>query len=201
MENLHHRIARAGWIVLAVIVALCLMLVCVVKVEDLRTEHEIWEEQRTISLDSDIQTSLDAYVRLLKATLENDQSVLSRYDQRQRDVAADCESGYTDGGMPNMRDVRIDVEPRYIQHENGRVTLGVRTSTVVKSRDMAGSDGAADGVTNWSDDHVLTFITARMAGLEGKTEVSYVIRDDETLFGPDEPGYVPLKDLRKWDKR
>jgi hypothetical protein len=188
-------------IVMAVMAALCLLLVGVVEGRELWNRHEIQEKRHTISLDSDVQQSLGAYVTLLKATLENDQVVLSRYDQRQRDVAADCEFGYTDGGIPNMRDVKIDVEPRYIQHENGRVTLGVTTSTVVGSSDTKRSDGVMHGNINWSDDHVLTFTTARMAGLEQKTKVPYVIRDDETLFGPDEPGYVPLKDLRKWDKK
>ncbi|WEV41453.1 hypothetical protein OZX57_05290 [Bifidobacterium sp. ESL0682] len=207
MKSGYKKLVQAVWIVLAVILVLCLLAAAAVTAKGAWNNHEIKEEKRTISIEPDVKKSLDAYVSLLEATLENNQTVMSEYSQRERDVAMDCEDGYLQAdGMPDMNHVKITVQVHYIQHENGRVTLGVSTGTEIlanKASCLSGSGWEDDGcdVSSWSDDHVLTFTTASMAGLEGKAKAPYVIRDDETLFGPDEPGYKPLKDLRKWDKR
>lgn len=183
-------------VVVAVCVVVCVAVVAVLHDRQRRQTYEREEQERVITLDSAAQKSLDAYRVLLKATLENNQDVLAQYDQRQRDIANDCESAYTNGSMPNMHDVTIDVDPHYIQHENGRIVLGVTTYTVVKWGSTPKPDPADPGETNWSDDHVLTFVAAK-----GQAKAPYVIHDDETLFWPDMPGYKPLKDLRKWDSR
>ncbi|MDF7641017.1 hypothetical protein PT279_05360 [Bifidobacterium sp. ESL0784] len=207
MKSPYKKIRRAVWIVLAAILALCIVAVAVVTVKDVWRQHEIKEDERTISVEPDVRKSLDSYVALLEATLENNQTVLSNYSQKERDVAADCEDIYLHSdGMPNMDHVKINVDVRYMQHENGRVTLDVDTSTMVLANKLncltgSGWKNTDCELTGWSDDHVLTFITPSMVGLKGKTKVPYVIHDDETLFWPDMPGYKPLKDLRKWDKR
>ncbi|WEV69961.1 hypothetical protein OZX73_03630 [Bifidobacterium sp. ESL0775] len=207
MKNWYKKLLRVVWIVLAVILVLCLALVAADVVKEAWRQHEIKEDERTISVEPAVRKSLDSYIALLTATLENDQTVLSNYSQKERDVAADCEDIYLHSdGMPNMDHVKINVDVRYMQHENGRVALGVDTSTMVlanKPSCLTGSgwQNTDCELTAWSDDHVLTFITPSMVGLGGKTKVPYVIHDDETLFWPDEPGYKPLKDLRKWDKR
>ncbi|WEV71888.1 hypothetical protein [Bifidobacterium sp. ESL0790] len=179
----------------AVCVVVAVATVAVLEDRRRRQTYEREERERVITLDSTAQKSLDAYRVLLKATLENNQDVLAQYDQRQRDIANDCESVYT-GGMPNMHDVTIDVDPHYVQHENGRITLGVTTYTVVKWGSTPKPDSADPGETSWSDDHVLTFVAT-----QGQAKAPYVIHDDETLFWPDMPSYKPLKDLRRWDSR